>query len=137
MASIGYPPSAPLQALQFHLSLPTEFEPERQTTTSIGCDRRVKDGELLFPGLFPAAGIAEAKTILGAQGYAAQHQERPAPAEGGIFKRHWWRFWQPPGSNLPAIRFRDGEGVEHEAVIVNLPHIVEEWPNPGTLPSRI
>jgi predicted phage terminase large subunit-like protein len=109
-----------------HLSLPTEFEPERQTTTSIGCDRRVKDGELLFPGLFPAAVIAEAKTILGAQGYAAQHQQRPAPAEGGIFKRHWWRFWQPKGTNLPAIRFRDGEGVEHEAVIVTIPDLVEE-----------
>lgn len=83
-----------------HLNLPTEFEPERQTITSIGRDRRVEEGELLFPALFPTAVIAEAKTILGAQGYAAQHQQRPAPAEGGIFKRHWWRFWQQfgPGS---------------------------------------
>jgi len=109
-----------------HLNLPTEFEPERRTITSIGRDRRVTDGELLFPALFPPAVIAEAKTILGAQGYAAQHQQRPAPAEGGIFKRHWWRFWQPGPANLPAIRFRDGEGVEHEAVVVTLPDQVEE-----------
>jgi hypothetical protein len=51
-----------------HLNLPSEFEPERRTITSIGCDRRVADGELLFPAVFPPAVIAEAKTILGAQG---------------------------------------------------------------------
>ena len=109
-----------------HLNLPTEYEPERRTMTSIGRDPRVKEGELLFPGLFPAAVIAEAKTTLGSQGYAAQHQQRPAPAEGGIFKRHWWRFWQLRDAALPAIRYRDGEGVEHEAIIVTIPDFTDE-----------
>ena len=33
-------------------------------------------------------------------------QQRPAPAKGGIFKRHWWRFWQPPGAYLPAQQYK-------------------------------
>jgi predicted phage terminase large subunit-like protein len=114
-----------------HLNLPTEFELERRTVTSIGRDPRVNEGQLLFPRLFPQTVIAEAKTNLGTQGYAAQHQQRPAPAEGGIFKRYWWRFWVPRGSNLPPIIFRDAEGIDHEAAVITLPvymdELVQSW----------
>jgi predicted phage terminase large subunit-like protein len=27
--------------------------------------------------------------------FAALYQQRPAPAEGGLFRRLWWRFWTP------------------------------------------
>jgi predicted phage terminase large subunit-like protein len=27
--------------------------------------------------------------------FAALYQQRPAPAEGGLFKRLWWRYWTP------------------------------------------
>jgi predicted phage terminase large subunit-like protein len=27
--------------------------------------------------------------------WAALYQQRPAPAEGGLFKRLWWRYWHP------------------------------------------
>jgi hypothetical protein len=33
--------------------------------------------------------------------YAGQYQQRPAPAEGGVLKRHWWRYLQPRG--LPPV----------------------------------
>ena len=117
-----------------HLNLPTEFEPERCSRTSLKdphtgkswCDPRTEPGELLFPQMYTAEVIAEAKIDLGAQGFAAQHQQRPAPAEGSMFKRNWWRFWTPEGANLPAIRFRDANNEEHEAVVVTVPKYVEE-----------
>jgi predicted phage terminase large subunit-like protein len=111
-----------------HLNLPSEFEPERRSITPIlgWQDPRSADGELLFPQLFPQEVIDQAKVSLGSQGFAAQHQQRPAPAEGNIFKRHWWCFWVPKGSNLPALRFRDDQGQEHESVTVILPDEVDE-----------
>jgi predicted phage terminase large subunit-like protein len=110
-----------------HLNLPTEFERERPCLTCLGrLDPRIEDGELLFPGLFPKSVIEEAKIVLGSQGFAAQHQQRPAPAEGGIFKRRWWRFWQPRGANLPAICFRDEHDMEREAIVVTLPDWIDE-----------
>jgi hypothetical protein len=33
-----------------------------------------------------------------------QFQQQPAPAEGGMLKRHWWNYWQPRGANLPPVR---------------------------------
>jgi predicted phage terminase large subunit-like protein len=82
-----------------HLCLPSEFEPERRSVTSIGFkDPRTAAGELLFPQLFPAPVIAEVKETLGSYGWSGQHQQRPSPAAGGIFQRDWWKFYaeRPP-----------------------------------------
>jgi predicted phage terminase large subunit-like protein len=35
------------------------------------------------------------KADLGAYVWSALCQQRPAPAEGGLFKRLWWRYWTP------------------------------------------
>ncbi|WP_170208814.1 phage terminase large subunit [Micromonospora pisi] len=35
-----------------------------------------------------------AKTV-GPYVFAALYQQRPAPAEGNLFKRLWWRYWSP------------------------------------------
>jgi predicted phage terminase large subunit-like protein len=78
-----------------HLCLPSEYEPERASRTSIGWkDPRTAAGELLFPQRFPREVLDAAAVDLGSAGYAGQHQQRPAPAEGGMFKRTWWRFWR-------------------------------------------
>jgi predicted phage terminase large subunit-like protein len=78
-----------------HLCLPQEFEVRRRCRTSIGwADPRTEEGELLQPERMGPREVAQAKVDLTDYGYAGQHQQRPAPAEGGIFKRGWWRFWR-------------------------------------------
>src|SRR5206468_458604 len=75
------------------LCLPAEFEPERRCTTSIGwTDPRKECGELLWPEKVTRQNLADLKVSLGSYRYAGQYQQRPAPAEGGIFKRSRWRY---------------------------------------------
>ncbi|WMT90138.1 phage terminase large subunit [Pelagibacterium sp. H642] len=76
-----------------HLMLPMEFEPERKCYTSIGFeDPRTEDGELLFPARFPREVVERDKKVMGSYATAGQFQQRPAPREGGMFKRAWFRF---------------------------------------------
>ncbi len=101
------------------LCLPSEYDPARRCVTSIGWeDPRHEPGELLFPALFPAQVIAQCKIDLGSYAYAGQHNQTPSPAEGGILKRHWWRYWRPRGMILPPvpIRLANGELAQVEAI---------------------
>lgn len=50
-------------------------------------DRRTRDGELLFEERFPAEEVEAERSSLRELGFACQHQQRPAPREGGMFKR--------------------------------------------------
>lgn len=76
-----------------HLMLPMEFEPERACATSIGfADPRTYEGELLFPERFPRDTVERDKVPMGSYAVAGQFQQRPAPREGGIFKRHWFEI---------------------------------------------
>lgn len=55
-------------------------------------DPRTEEGELLHPERFPLEVVEEEK----AQGeyyFAGQHQQRPAPADGGVFKKSWWKWF--------------------------------------------
>lgn len=73
------------------LVLPMEFEADRRCRTSIGfCDPRTQDGELLFPERFPPAVIERDRKAMGSYAWAGQMQQRPAPREGGMFKRSWF-----------------------------------------------
>jgi len=75
-----------------HLMLPMEFEPERKCYTSIGFqDPRTEDGELLFPSRFPREVVERDKAVMGSYATAGQFQQRPAPREGGMFKRGWFK----------------------------------------------
>jgi predicted phage terminase large subunit-like protein len=38
---------------------------------------------------------AKIRRDVGEYVFAALYQQRPAPAEGGLFKRIWWRYWTP------------------------------------------
>jgi len=74
-----------------HLMLPMEFEPDRRCRTSIGfTDPRTYEGELLFPERFPRVTVDRDKIPLGSHAVAGQFQQRPAPREGGMFKRSWF-----------------------------------------------
>ena len=74
-----------------HLCLPMRFEAERKCVTSIGFeDPRTYDGELLFPERFPEATVSGLEKTMGSYAAAGQLQQRPAPREGGMFKRAWF-----------------------------------------------
>lgn len=86
-----------------HLCLPAEYEPSHPfvypatvtlpTGRTLSGDRRTEDGELLEPVRLSTERLAELRRGLGSYGYAGQMQQRPAPLEGGMFKRAWWKRW--------------------------------------------
>lgn len=45
-----------------------------------------------------AADWDQRKADSGSYVWSALYQQHPSPAEGGLFKRLWWRHWQPAGS---------------------------------------
>jgi len=105
-----------------HLCLPAEFEPDRRCSTSIGwTDPRSCAGELLWPHTINQATLEGYKATLGSYRYAGQYKQRPAPAGGCMLKRHWWRYWQPKGANLPPIAVRLPNGTVEYRVAVELP----------------
>lgn len=101
-----------------HLCLPSEFEPDRKSKTSIGWeDPRSEHGELLFPEMFTPEVLTDAKVDLASDGFAGQHQQRPVPAGGLIFKAHWFKYWVPKGVKLPPVSLllESGTRIEIEA----------------------
>lgn len=70
-----------------------EWEPPQPTDpdfhpTSLGwVDPRTVEGDLFFPQRFPPTVVEGEKRRLASSGYAGQHQQRPTPAEGAIFKK--------------------------------------------------
>lgn len=100
-----------------HLVLPSEFESERRCITycevhvpateeipaheekkEFWRDPRQTEGELLFPDRFTRSVLTTVRAGLRETAYAAQHQQRPAPAGGIMFMKEWWRFWKPDGT---------------------------------------
>lgn len=74
-----------------HLCLPMRYEADRKCTTSIGfSDPREVDGELLFPERFSLEEVQETERSMGSYAAAGQLQQRPAPRDGGMFKRAWF-----------------------------------------------
>jgi predicted phage terminase large subunit-like protein len=81
--------------------------------------------------MFPREVVDRIKGELGSAGFAGQHQQSPSPAEGGMFKKHWWRFWQPRGANLKPVpvKMPDGTIQMRDAIIVpdNFGTVVQGW----------
>jgi len=84
------------------LILPMEFESSHRAKTivlpstegKVWEDPRMEEGELLSVARFGKQEIDRYKTELGSYGYAGQYQQRPAPEEGGIFKKAWFKWWK-------------------------------------------
>jgi predicted phage terminase large subunit-like protein len=75
-----------------HLVIPQEYEGRKYFETSLGWkDPRENDGDLLWPHHNNADVVWEKKKTLGPYRYAGQHQQRPAPREGGMFQEHWFQ----------------------------------------------
>lgn len=84
------------QGTYTHLNLPMEYEPTDYVGPNGWTDPRTEPDELLWPDRYPPAAIERLKTELGSYDYAAQFQQRPAPAAGGILKAHWFGVYAAP-----------------------------------------
>ncbi len=84
------------------LILPMEFESQTRAKTvilpstngKIWEDPRTTDGEILCSERCPPKELAKIKVNLGSYGYAGQYQQRPAPEEGGIIQKSWFKWWK-------------------------------------------
>lgn len=75
-----------------------------------------EEGAPLWPeGGFTKEWLVRQKAAIGSYAYAGLYQQRPAPAEGGIFKRGWFQFYKtlPENINVQAqswdCAFKDGD----------------------------
>jgi predicted phage terminase large subunit-like protein len=86
-------------------------------------DERAQLGELLHPARFGRAEVEALKRDLGPRDTAGQLQQRPAPAEGALFRRIDWRYWVPPGEleRYQPVRVRLPDGSQHACATVELP----------------
>lgn len=57
-------------------------------------------GDALWPEKFPIMVLEEKRAVIGGAAFESLYQQRPAAAEGVIFKREWWRYFRDP----PAFR---------------------------------
>lgn len=103
-----HPENNPRGWLQFVLPMEFELDEEDRKVNPAGefgyTDWRTEPGELLCPNRVPPdvlEFLAE-KQYGGRDSfeYTGQFQQRPAPKEGGIIKKHWWRRW-PADKELP------------------------------------
>ena len=115
-----------------HVCLPTYFEKSRAFRTCLadipeysqwGQDPRKVDGELLFPQFFTPDAIEEAEETLQELGFAAQHQQRPTPHQGNIFKAEMFCKKAPGPNDNPdtfSIEFWPLEMIFNQKIISSL-----------------
>jgi len=58
------------------------------------------EGEALWPMKYPLTQLEATRASIGALDWNALYQQRPAPMEGGLFKREYWQFWNEWPPNL-------------------------------------
>jgi predicted phage terminase large subunit-like protein len=109
-----------------HLCLPAEYDGTKRHTVIGWTEPREEVGELLWPERFGRQEIESLKRSLGSYAAAGQLQQRPSPAGGGLFKRSWWRYWQPPGANLPPISVLGPDGTERLVAAVEVGTVEEQ-----------
>lgn len=85
-----------------------------QLRTVYSQDPRKVDGELLFPERFPKTVVERDKKIMGSYASAGQFQQRPAPREGGMFKRNWFNTVKEFPVGTKFLRGWDLAGTENK-----------------------
>lgn len=87
--------------------------------TAIGFeDPREKDGELMFPARFDSKFLRAERRRMGTAMFEAQHQQRPSPLGGTIFRRSWWGSYTKPRGweQMPIEELLKALGIERVAV---------------------
>ncbi len=79
-----------------HICLPAEAD---TNVRPLSLAANYVDG-LLDPIRLSRKVLVDKKTTLGSYGYAGQMLQKPAPSEGGIFKKSWFKVCEP--SSVPA-----------------------------------
>ena len=84
-----------------HIVIPQEATTETRLITFPISKIKLKreEGELLHEDRFDRKFIEMQKRKLGSYGYAGQYQQNPVPAGGGMFKYHWWQYYD----SLPIV----------------------------------
>lgn len=57
-------------------------------------------GEALFPARYPVEALRKIKTKIGSYWFNALYQQRPSAADGTIFKREYFRYYNRDGNHL-------------------------------------
>lgn len=60
-------------------------------------------GQALCPERFDEVALLGIKTVLGSYAFNALYQQRPAPAEGGMIRRGWWKFYRENPSEFDEV----------------------------------
>jgi predicted phage terminase large subunit-like protein len=87
-----------------HAQYPTHYRADKRRDSPFYTDPRTIEGENLHPERFTPEVIAAAKLELGSQGYDAQYECDPAPADGVMFKTGWFRYFRIAGEPLGGAR---------------------------------
>lgn len=92
------------------LCIPMEFEAASRCVTPMldeqtgepWTDPRSTPGQLMLPEYFDRAYVEHEKIEMGSYGFAGQMQQRPAPEDGGLFKKSWFigEVGRPRGFDL-------------------------------------
>ena len=91
-----------------HLCLPARYEREHPIVWAR--DPRKEEGELLWPERMGEDEVSRLELALGSYGAAGQLQQRPAPRDGGMFRRSWFGVVDIAPAGLTFVRDWDLAG---------------------------
>jgi len=100
-----------------HINLPAEAAADVKPPRL----RERYEGGLLFPSRFGREQLDDARRRLSSYVYEGQYNQRPAPEEGGLFKRWYWGYWRPKGMDLPPVQTKMPDGRVYTHALVDLP----------------
>lgn len=69
-------------------------------------ETEIKIGEKTKTVGYSLANLQRIRRDTGTRNFEALYQGRPQPAEGGMFKRHWWRYWKERNTHLAPVAIK-------------------------------
>ena len=95
------------------LRFPAEYDDRMPLTIKpfvIECDERVEIGEPLWPNRFGADALNATRASIGTYEWNAKFQQDPAPREGNMFKREWFKITDALPHDCNLTRYWDKAG---------------------------